>query len=508
MKHPLLQIGITALLLSAPLFLNAQFNLLNTGQVALQQTTNIPPAPQVDTTVALPQDNSQPWSLQQCIVYAQVHNISVQQQQLNVEMSQANLRLSQGNMLPSVNGFASHTYNNGRTVDRFTNTFANSTVLSENFYLSSSVTLFSGLQNVNSVEQNKYSIQANRFQVQQTQYDIGMNVASAYLNVLYAKEQLDVAQQQVDLTQAQVDRMQKLYDAGAQAKGALLDLQSQLATEEVTLVSAQNTVNISYLNLTQLMNLDSTSGFQIVKPNLVIPAQNILNTTPEQIYQIAVSTMPGVKKAQMDYKSADKGVAIAYGAISPQITLQGSLGTGYSGASKTLQNSTYAGNDTIGITTAGDYVLYPRFDNTYTTTPFGNQFNNNVNKSVGIQINIPIFNHFQTNTSITKAKIQRENAQLSIDLSQQQLFKNIQQAYADAQAAFLKYQASQKAVDASQESFKYMEDKFNVGAANSIDYNNEKTKLEKAQSDLIQAKYDYVFRMKVLDYYQGIPLTF
>ena len=466
------------------------------------------PVTKVDSSVAIPQDNSQPWTLQQCIVYAQLHNISVQQQMLNVQMSQQNLLLSQGNLLPSVNGFASHTYNNGRTIDPFTNTFATSTVLSENFFISSKVTLFSGLQNVNSIQQNKYYVEANRLQVQQTQYDIGMNVANAYLSVLYAKEQLDVAKQQEDLTAAQVGRMQKLVDAGAQAKGSLLDLQAQLATEDVAVVSAQNTLTISYLNLTQLMNLDSTAGFEIVKPALTIPENTILNVTPEQIYQKAVNTMPGIKKTEMDFKGADKGVDIAYGAMSPQISLQGSLGTGYSGASKQLNTSTLSGYDTIGVTTGGDYVLYPQFDNTYSTTPFSNQFNNNVNKSVGIQVSIPIFNHFQVATSISKAKIQRDQAQLSIDLSQQQLMKNIQQAYADAQAAFLKYTASQKAVDASSESFKYIEDKFNLGAVNSIDYNNAKNKLEKAQSDLIQAKYDYIFRMKVLDYYQGIPLTF
>jgi outer membrane protein len=505
MKQPLFS-RITFFLFSFPLFLGAQTSQPAYTSFAMQ---NIPVQhTQIDSSVVVPQDNSQPWTLQQCIVYAQIHNISVLQQQLNVQMSQQSLLLSQGNMLPTLNGFASHTYNNGRTVDQFTNTFANSTVLSENFFIRSNVTLFSGLQNVNSIQQNKYYVEANRFQVQQTQYDIGMNVASAYLSVLYAKEQFDVAQQQADLTQAQVDRMQKLVDAGAQAKGSLLDLQAQLATEEVSVVSAQNTLSMSYLNLTQLMNLDSTKGFQIVKPDLKIPENTLMNTSPEQIYQSAVTTLPGVKKAEMDYKGADKGVSIAYGGMSPQVTLQGSLGTGYSGAAKTLNSSTIGGYDTIGITTAGDYVLYPQFDNTYTTTPFSNQFNNNVNKSVGIQVTIPIFNHFQTSTAISKAKIQREQAQLSVDLSQQQLFKNIQQAYADAQAAFLKYNASQKAVDASQESFKYVEQKFNLGALNSIDYNNAKNKLAKAQSDLIQAKYDYIFRMKVLDYYQGIPLTF
>lgn len=459
-------------------------------------------------SIFIPSDNSQPWTLQQCIAYAQVHNISVQQQELNVQMAKVNFTQAEANVLPSVNGFASHTYQYGRTIDRFTNTFATNMVLSENFYLSSNVTLFNGLQNYNTIQQTKFGVQSSMFAVQQTQNDIGMNVAGQYLQVLYAQEQLAVTQQQYDLTEKQVERAQKLVDAGASAKGTLLDLQSQLATEEVSVVTAQNNLNIAYLNLEQTMNLDSTVGFNIVKPDLTLPNENILNTTPEQIFQIALNNQPGIKKSLTDLQSAEKGVAVAYGSLSPNITLQGSIGTGYSGASKQLANSSYAGNDTVGVTTGGDYVLIPSYTNTYSTTPFADQFNNNVNKSFGVQMNIPIFNRFQVNSSIAKAKIQRENAELSVDLSRQQLLKSIQQAFADAKAALLKYKASQDAVSAAQESFKYVEEKFNVGAANSIDYNNAKNKLAKSQSDLLQAKYDYIFRMKVLDYYQGVPLTF
>ncbi len=483
------------------------FAFAQNGPLEPQQTYNWSNTlvPQ-DTTLHL-RDITQAWTLQECVDYAQVHNLSVQQQQLNVQLSQAQVLSSQGNFLPNLNAGMSHTYQYGRTVDRYTNTFANSQVLSENFYVSSSVTLFSGLQNVNTLKQSKYSLEANRFQVMQTQYDIGMNVASAYLNVLYTMEQLELAKQQTIQTQAQVDRMQKFVTAGAQSKGTLLNLQSQLANEQVNEVTAQSSVTMAYLNLTQLMNLDTTEGFNIVKPIFEIPNENILSVTPAQIYQTALTSQPGIKKAQLDYLSADKGVAIAYGALSPQLTLQGSIGTGYSGLAKDVTSSTL-GVDTFGITTAGDYVLIPSFSNTYATTPFGDQFNNNVNKSLGLQLNIPIFNRFQVNTSISRAKIQRESAQLTIDLSEQQLHKNISQAYADAQAAYLKYQATQKAVDAAKEAFMYNEEKFNLGSLNSIDYNNSKNNLTIAESNLVQSKYDYIFRIKVLDYYQGKPLTF
>jgi outer membrane protein len=505
---PTLRISLGfALLFCVETGLSAQTNSFVYNSPDSQRQVN--PAPvQKDSAGISSSNNPQVWDLQSCITYAQIHNITVQQQQLNVKFAQASLLQSKGNLLPNLNGFASYTFNNGRTIDPFTNTFATSTVLSENFGIRSSITLFSGLQNVNTVKQSQFALEGNRYQVQQTQYDIGMNVASAYLNVLYTQEALDLANSQSELTKAQVDRMQILVDAGAQSRGTLLDLQSQYATEAVNVVTAQSNVTLAYLNLEQLMNLDSTAGFSIAKPTLSVPNETILSSTPQQIYQTAVATMPSVKKAELDYMSADKGVDIAYGAVSPSLVLSGSLGTGYSGASKTLTSSNYSGVDTIGITTGGDYVLIPSFDNTYSTTPFGDQFNNNVNKSIGVTLNIPIFNHFQVNSAIAKAKIQRESAQLNVDLSEQQLQKNISQAYADAQAAFLKYTATQKAVDAAKESFKYTENKFNLGSSNSVDYNNAKNVLAKAESNLVQSKYDYIFRVKVLDYYQGKPLTF
>ncbi len=450
----------------------------------------------------------QPWTLQQCILQAQTSNLQVRQAQLNAQNAQINLQQSKANLLPNVNANASHTYQYGRTVDRFTNSFANDRVLSQNFYLSSNLVLFSGMQNYNAIQQNRYNFQSGMLQVEQTQYDIGMNVASAYLNILYAEEQLHVAETQVKITADQVARMQKMVDAGAVAKGNLLSLQSQLAQEELALVNAKNNVMLAYLTLTQLLNLDSAAGFAIVKPDLAAPVGNMLTTSPEQIYQSALQAQPAIKKAEVDFMSADKGVDIAYGGLSPTLSVTGSIGTGYSGLSKTVESSTYSGNDTVGVTTGGDFVLVPTFNNTFQVVPFSDQLDNNLNKAIGLQLTVPIFNRMQTSSNISRAKIQRESAQVNIDLAQQQLRKNVEQAYADANAAWLRWQASEKAVQAQQEAFRYTEEKFNAGVLNAVDYNTEKNKLAKAQADLIQAKFDYIFRLKVLDYYQGKPITF
>jgi outer membrane protein len=467
-----------------------------------------PYAPVVqDTTGDWPKDNARPWNLQECIDYAQVHNIQVQLDQLNVRMSEVNLTASKGNMLPNLNGFASHTYNYGQTIDRFTNTFVNDRVLNQNFYLSSTFTVFSGFSNYNTVQQNKYALQASQYGAEQTRYDISMSVANAYLNILFAEDQVEVAKKQEALTNAQVERMQKLVDAGASARGPLLDLQTQLANEKVTSVTAENNLTIAYLTLTQFMNLDSTRGFTIQRPKLEIPNESVLAETPEQIFSTAENTQPSVKQADANIKSAEKGVDVAYGALSPTLTLQGSLGTGYSGAAQTA-SVTPTGVDTFGMTTGGDYVLVPGFAYNYSVVPFSDQLDNNFNQSFGIQLSVPIFNRLQVNSNVQRAKIQYMNAELNADLVRQNLNKNIQQAHADAKAALQKYRAQQAALTAAEESFRYTEEKYTVGSVNTIDYTNSKNRLAQAEANLLQAKYDYIFRLKVLDYYKGNPLTF
>jgi outer membrane protein len=450
------------------------------------------------------------WSLEECIAYGITNNIQVKQSELNTELSQANLVQSEANILPSLNGNASHSYNIGSTVDRFTNKFSgNQTVLSQNLSLSTDITLFSGLQNINSIRENRYNYLAGKYDVDKMKNDVSLNIATAYLQTLYTMDNIIIARNQMGLTQAQVDRTKILVEAGSVARGVLLDIQAQLASEELNLTEAQNQYDIAMLSLTQLLNLPSADGFTIVKPDLSIINETLLAATPGQIYNSAVSNLPEVKSAEFKLKSADKGVDLAWGGLSPRLVFSASYGTGYSGASKSpigpLQYS-YAPNGSF--TSAGDTVFQPFVSNDYQTTSFSKQYSDNVNKSFGFYLTIPIFNRFQTKTSIDRARIQKQNASLNIESTKLQIMKNVQQAYADANAGLKKYMSSQKALEATEESFKYTEQKFNVGMVNSTDYNTAKNKMAKAQSDLLQAKYEYVFKSKVLDFYQGKPLKF
>lgn len=453
---------------------------------------------------ALPQGA---WSLQQCIEYAFKTNIQLRQTQLNADISKINLLQSEAATLPSVNGAMSHTYNYGRTIDQYTNTFANNTVLSQNLYVSGNLNLFNGLQRYNTIKQNQYNYIANKYDVDKARNDISLNIAAAYLQILFNQELLVIAKSQVDITQKQVSRSQKLVEAGALARGNLLDMQAQQASDELVLANAQNQLDLSYLSLTQLLNLDSVGSFDIQQPKLDLPLENLVTNSPTLIFNQAVKQQPEIKSAELKLLGAEKGVAAAKGGVSPQLSISATYGTGYSGASKTLKSYNFSGFDTIGQTTNNVPVVTPRFVPEYGKKPFLDQYNDNVNQTLSFRLNIPLFNGLQTYSAISRAKITRMNAALTLELTKQQLNKNIQQAYADANAALKKYTATQKSVVANEESFKYSEEKFNVGALNSLDYNLAKTKLAKVKSDLVQAKYDFIFKTKVLDFYQGKPLT-
>ncbi len=458
-----------------------------------------------------PSATNQTMTLEQCIDYALKNNIQIKQSELNTELSQVTLTQSKANLLPSLNANASHSYNIGRTVDRFTNQFADAQVLSQNFGLSTDVTLFSGFQNINTIQQNKFTYLAGKYDIEKMKNDVSLNIATAYLQILYSIEIVDNAKNQMGITAAQVDRTKILVDAGSLAKGTLLDIQSQLALEELNVTNGQNQLDISYLNLAQLLNMPSADGLTIVKPELNIGTDALLTVTSTQIYNSAVSNLPEIKSAEYKVKSAEKNVDVAWGGLSPRLTFSASYGTGYSGASQRFSTlPAFQGYGANGdITSAGDTVLSPLFSSgTYEKTPFANQYSDNVNKSFGFYLTVPIFNRFQIKTSIDRARIQKLNADLTVESTKLTIQKNVQQAYADASAGLKKYNASLKAIEAMQESFKYTEQKFNVGLLNTNVYNDAKNKLIKAQSDLLQAKYEYVFKTKVLDFYQGKPLKF
>ena len=448
------------------------------------------------------------WNLEQCIDYALRNNIQIKQQNLNLDLAKSNLWQSKMSMLPTINGGATHVYNYGTTVDRFTNQFATSQVQSNNFYLNSSLVLFNGFQLLNSVLQNRLNMQASQYDVEKMKNDVALNVATAYLNVLYGMENYENTQKQLEISQLQQSRTQKLYDAETISKGDLLNIVSQVSAEQVQVVNAENLLEMAYLTLKQMLNLNSGESFEIEKPIINISPEKYVLVKPDQIYNTALGNQPEIKSYDLKRQSAQKSLSISRGGRYPSISLQGSYGTGYSGASQqVVLPAVLNGFTPIGFTGAGDTVYSPNYEYNYRKKPFNDQIKDNVSKSIGFYLNVPIFNGWRTNSEVKRAKINLANSEYTLQLAKDQLNKTIQQAYADANAAFKKHEAGLKSVEAMEESFKYYQQKFDVGLVNSVDYNDAKNKLFKAKSELLQAKYEFLFKIKIIDFYMGKPLS-
>ena len=432
------------------------------------------------------------WTLEECVLYAIEHNIQVKQQELAADIQQNALKQSKYNLAPSLNGGAGHSYSFGRALDESTYRFTdNETVLSDYFSLNSSVTLFNGFTNRKSIELNKYNLQASIQDVEKIKNDISLSIALAYLQILLNKELLDVTKNQYDITMEQIDRTSILVAAGSLARGSLLEIQAQAAFEELQVVNAGNQLDLSILNLTQLLELDIVGNFDIIVPELQIPDETGLIEPVITVYSEAIKIQPQIKGAEFQLESSMLSLVIAKGARSPRLSLNGSYNTRYSDIrQKVIEVDPVTG-----------------FPISYGKYPFMDQLKDNVNYGLSLSLSVPIFNGWQVNQAISNARLGIEQSQYNLEYQKNLLYKDIQQAYADAMASLKKFHSSQRALVSVKESFRYTEQKFNVGLVNTIDYKTSKNQLARTQSDLLQAKYEYIFKVKVLDFYRGKELS-
>lgn len=444
------------------------------------------------------------YNLKQCIDLAVSNNISLKISRLNVEMQQGVLQQTKASMFPTLSGNASHGYNWGQTIDLYTNQFASERVQSNNFYLQSGVTVFNGFRLLNLASQQQKILMARKYDTDKVLNDIMVNVATAYLQVLYSLEQTNISEGQLAITQMQLARTVQLVEGGMLARGDLLAIEAQLAAEEVNLIRARNAQQMAYLTLAQMMNVAPGSEFAIETPDLEkIEMSQTLLLDPLQILSFALDNQPQVKSAELMVGSAESGIKAARGAALPAIFLSASLGTGYSGARKAYTYS-YAGYKPNGMITSGfDTVFAPEFNVSESLIPFGKQINDNFNQSVSVYLTIPIFNGLQNATGIKNAQISLASSKYTLELEKQQLFQEIQQAHADASAAMKNYQATQKSMSALKEAFLYATERFNVGMINSLEYNDAKNRLIAAEAQMLSARYEVVFKTRLLEFYMG-----
>ena len=420
------------------------------------------------------------WTLEKCIEYAWANNLSVKQQ--NIEVSRAENQLTQDKLdfIPSLNASLGHNLNWGRSVDLqnleiIHNKLSQSTSASVN----SSVYLLDGLSRIYGLKSSRKSLEISLQEVERLKDEISVSIVQSYLQILLSREILTAARESFRSMSEQRDRTALLVEAGSQPYSSLLELESQLASERVQVVTARNQVTTSTLALQQLLDLPYDKDFRIAVPDINLTIGTYTMDSPDDIYASAQS-MPVIQSARLALDKGDLDLKSAQGQYWPKISLSASYGTFYSSSSFAPDGSTY---------------------------PFFEQFRDNINPSVSIGLSIPIFNNWNVRTSVRNARLSRRSLEIDLRLKQQNLYKEIQTAVTEADTYYRQMEAAQANVASMEESFRYVEEKFNAGALNGTDYTVARTNLFKARSEYIQAKYQFVFQLKIIDYYKGIPFT-
>lgn len=448
--------------------------------------------------------NAQTWTLQQCINYAIENNIQIKRQKLNSEYAENNYFQSRLNVLPGVNAGANQNFNFGRSVDPFTNDFITQNTSSNDFYISARVNLFNGFQNYNNIQKRRFELQQSEYSLDKTKNDITLEIAIAYLQVLFNFEALEASENQLNVTKLQVEKSSKLVEVGNVAKGELLEIQAQMANEELSVLVNKNALQDSYLTLTQLLDLDSVGNFEVTVPENIEFTMDFPLQSIEELYHQSLTSMPEIKRDEYYLRSQEKNLDVVKGQRYPTLSLRGSYYSGYSDARQQVEDiiqenqiTGYVGGD------ENQPVTLPGYRFVYGDYSFSDQFKDNAYKSLSFSLSIPIFNQYQVKTGIDNSKLAVLDAKYQLDLTKKNLYKTIQQSHADALAALEKFKSTEKAVASYQEAFVYAEQKYNVGLLSSVDYNLAKNNLTKSKSDLLQAKYEYIFKTRILDFYTG-----
>ena len=417
-----------------------------------------------------------PWSLPDCINYALEHNLSVQQSALAVEQREVELNSAQNRRLPSLSASASENLSFGRglTAD---NTYSNSNTTSTSFSLGGEIPIFQGFDITNGIKLGELNLAAATADLEKARDDIRVAVAQAYVQILYNQELLRVARQQAEHDEELLEQIRERLQAGKVSQAEVAAQQATLAQSRQSEIQAEGNLNISLLDLTQLLELPSPEGFAIVTPEVGDPSQ-VLLMRPEAIYDEAVEVKPNVEAAKLNVDYAELAIARAKGAYLPSISLSGGLGTNF------YTNSKFASD------------------------PFGKQLKNNFSQYIGLSMNVPIFTRFNTRNSVRNAELSYKGQQIQLENVKKSLYKEIQQAYYNAVTAQARYAGSREAAESARQHYELTEEKYKVGKAGVADYNDARNNWLRAESEHIQARFQCLYQTKLLDFYRGKELSF
>lgn len=428
-------------------------------------------------TIAVSFAQEKKWTLKECVDYALENNLTIKRNEYNLALSKENIVTSKGKFLPNLNASSGTSYGSGFTRNS-QGVYAKTDNISANLGASAGGTIFDGFRNLNSYKQSKIGVKSSQLDLEKIKADISLNIINTYLNVLFAKENLNAAKVQAEISAKQIERAQSQVEAGTKAKGELLNAQSSAISDAQNVVSLENTRDLALLRLAQILQID-VNGFDVAPIEIGSPSASMLFDNSTSVYENALKTRPEIAKAKLDVESAELGIKIAKGTpFLPNVSYSLNTGTSYFNQ---LNN------------------LPPGLEN----DALSKQLKNRFNYGAGISFNLPIFNGFQTKSNVSRAKINKNLSELNLEGQKLQLRQTIEQAFLDAKAAAKSYEAAQKSLEAQKEAFKNAQERYNYGAMTLFDFDQVRNRFVNAESALIRAKYDYVFKTKVLKFYNG-----
>jgi outer membrane protein len=451
------------------------------------------------------------WTLQECIEYALDNNIAIKQSQLDVELAEVQISDAIGNFLPGINASASNSWNTGLTQNVTTGILQTQTTRNFSAGVTAGLTLFDGLRNVKQLQLAKLSKLASEYSLEQMEDDIALFVANAYLEVLFNKENLKVIAAQHEITMEQLERAKELVEAGALPEGDLLEIKATAANEEQRMIVAENQIRISLISLAQTLLIKDYENFDIAERDYDIFGNEILDVPVSEVIAAAEEERYEVKVAEMNQEMAEKQLEIAEGARWPTLGAFFNYNTRESGAGRIIAGGLDPDEPyrQIGfVQGTEEIVVAPNMTTEIgNPLPFFEQLQLNDGISYGVQLNVPILNGFNVRNSIKRSEVDVLRSEYQLEQTKLDLEANVYQAYTDAKGAIKAYEAALLALEAQELAYDYATERYNVGLTNAFDFSQAKFNLANAQSELLRAKYDYIFKLKVLELYFGVPIT-
>lgn len=418
------------------------------------------------------------WTLNDCIQYAKANNLSIKESEIDLQAANINKIKAKMNFLPSVNGNVAYNFNTGKNINPVTNQYENTIFQSASGGIGASVSLFEGLQNWRKLKQAELNVIASHYKLDKMKDDIILMIIKAYGDVLSNKEQIKNLKTQLQISKENLERTRELIASGSLPKGDIYEAESQLLTQEQQIIATESALFIARMGLAQILLLKNYEDFDIDDAQFEQPSDKILTETPETIYQRAKETMSDVKIAENTVLLAKNALKIAQSSYSPRLSFQ----WGY--------NSRWSKNNNNNFLQS--------------TTDFWQQINDNKGMNAGFSLNIPIFNGFAISNEVKTQRLNVMKAEFAKEQTELTTQKNIYQAYNDAANAKKLYEATEKTAQAKQQAFSYAQERHNVGLMNTFDFSQAKYQYENAQNDYVKAKYNYIFKIKVLEYYFGV----